>query len=483
MLFVATFCCLSAAGQTTTDTMQDFPELIFRNPKLVTAARTAGKEGAIYRFSNVATGYDAKVILKKFSRPDIVMQNIDATVDPQTGQPLGWDKAFQPQFGIAGTVARNQEWHVDFQMIFVKAGTETVSKIDRFSATALDVDGDGLSIQEYVKMEKASSVVTSAFSYLGQPAGTLVAPSCTKCKKASLSTNCLKCNGAGIDPTDPKKKRKCNTCTGVGLVYKTCGHPWEGQDVTVKGPNDNFVSIDTAATSVMSTFVYNNKDTVNFTIGATSGNYASSAGVRLNAIWFKGFSLMPPPATSLLPVRLTSFSVLYEHRSVKLKWTNVSEENIRYYVVERSSDGKEYTSISTVYPHGNHNTVGTYTFKDDNVVSAGTLYYRLRVVETYQEAIYSTVRSVRLEEAGAQASVLVAYPNPVESQLHVQLPQAWAGKSVVLELYNSFGTRVQVQAQDYAGPSATFQVQHLPKGLYIVKAVSGKETIRQNIVK
>ena len=115
---------------------QSGPELVFTNPVLVSG--TALKQGAVYRFSNVTTGVDATVKLKKFSRNDIVMPTVDNSV-------LGWNKALQPEFGLPGVVAPFQNWYVDFEMTFYKAGTNSKQKMDTIDFTALDVDGDGMS--------------------------------------------------------------------------------------------------------------------------------------------------------------------------------------------------------------------------------------------------------------------------------------------------------------------------------------------------
>lgn len=34
---------------------------------------------------------------------------------------LGWMKAFQPEFGLPGLVAPNQNWYIDFEMTFYEA--------------------------------------------------------------------------------------------------------------------------------------------------------------------------------------------------------------------------------------------------------------------------------------------------------------------------------------------------------------------------
>ena len=133
------------------------PELVFRNPTLVQGQ--ANKQGAIYRFTNVTTGIDAEMKLVKFSRPDIVMQNVDLS-------SMGWDKAFQPQFGLPGNVAPFQNWYIDFEVTFYKAGTNQKQKMAKVDMTALDVDGDGLSIAEYATFEAPSNIIYSTVNYL-----------------------------------------------------------------------------------------------------------------------------------------------------------------------------------------------------------------------------------------------------------------------------------------------------------------------------
>src|SRR5688500_8745845 len=82
---------------------QVIPEFVFRNPVLESG--TALKDGAKYRFPNAAQNIDAVVEIKKRSASNVVINNIDLT-------SFGWDKAFQPELGIPGTVAPYSNWWV-----------------------------------------------------------------------------------------------------------------------------------------------------------------------------------------------------------------------------------------------------------------------------------------------------------------------------------------------------------------------------------
>ncbi|HVF97796.1 MAG TPA: hypothetical protein VM871_10760, partial [Flavisolibacter sp.] len=114
---------------------QPSTELVFKNPVLVTAPGTDKLVGATYRFYNVSDGTDALLTIADASETGPLVNNIDLTA-------FGWDKAFQPEIGKGGNVPANQEWWVRFNLQFVHANSVTKKKLDKFYATAIDVDGD-----------------------------------------------------------------------------------------------------------------------------------------------------------------------------------------------------------------------------------------------------------------------------------------------------------------------------------------------------
>lgn len=466
VLFLALgFISMHSFGQTVSDSLYEIPELVFRNPSLI--AGTAGKEGATYKFSNVAPGIDGQIKLKKFSDPAIVVANID-------NSSFGFDKAFQPEFGM-NPVKKNQNWYIDFELTFWNAGTTAKRKIDKFTLTSLDVDGDNFNVQEYVVMQKASSVTYSTVTFLGNGGITSVLPTCDVCGKQSVAIPCVACGGTGLTNKGKGKSNKCTVCDGVGKLYALCGHPFDGQDATVQGPTDNFTNIDTSATGVMASYVYNNKDAVNFRIGAQSGNKDGGAGVRLNSIWFKGFNLAP---SSALPVKISNFTATYNKENVVLNWA-ASEINFSHYVLQRSTDGKNYFDIATIFAA----QTSAYAYKDANTTSVtNTLFYRLKMVDNTGEFVYSEVKIIRLTNEKEALSVS-AYPNPVNNQLHVTLPAAWQGKTVSFELYNANGSRVQSLNISKASQTENLNMASLTKGFYVIKVVCNDASLEQRIVK
>lgn len=407
-----------------TQAQEPTPELVFINPVLVSG--TANSQDAIYRFPNVIPGIDAEVKLKKFSRPDIVMSNID-------NNTFGWNKAFQPQFGLAGLVLPYQNWYIDFEMTFFVSGTNNKKKVKKFDITSLDVDGDGNSISEYITVEKPSKISYSTVTYLK--------------------------DGIDLDVDDEDGTTGSN----------------------INGPVENFLNIDTNATQVMATYTYLDKDAFKFRIGAKSSSLSSNgSGVRLNSMWFRSFSLAP---LGTLPVKLIGFTAAYDKTNVTLNWTTAQEENFSHFVIERSSDGKSFSEIATLFSAGGNGN-NNYMYKDKNVNSPNDIYYyRIKCVDKTRETSLSSVRVIKLSKNNLSELLLSTYPNPVADQLKVTLPTVWQNKTVLMEVFNTQGICVQTIKHNSASQTEIIELGNLNKGMYIVKASCDKETVHQQIIK
>ncbi len=449
------------------------PELTFQNPVLKSG--TANKEGAVYRFSNVSPGVDAEVKLKKFSRSDIKMNTIDNST-------LGWGKAFQPEFGLAGVVPANQNWYIDFEMTFFEAGKNKKVKMDKVDFTALDVDGDGFSVAEYAQFSNpanvAYSTVSSLTSTVAGALGSLLP--CATCLLSSALVQCTQCKGAGIvDDGDDIDDDDCTKCLGSGALHSLCGHPYKGMVGNIlQGTVQNFNNIDTAATQVMATYQFANTERINFRYGAKTTAYAANgSGIRLNSLWSKSFSLAP---WSTLPVKLENFSAALVQDDANLTWKASHGEELKKFVIQRSTDGKIFTDIATVLTGNTAN----YGYKDNKVNSAtGVVYYRVGSVDYTNEVLFSDVKMLRLAKTEQQAIALSTFPNPVVTDVRITLPAAWQGKQVMLQLYSANGTIAKSIQLGAASQTETMPVGGLIKGLYVVKAMCGEEWAQQRIIK
>jgi Secretion system C-terminal sorting domain len=450
---------------------QSGPELIFTNPVLING--TDNHQGAVYRFSNVTTGVDATIKLKKFSRNDIVMATVDNAV-------LGWDKAFQPEFGLPGVVAPFQHWYIDFEITFYRAGTNTKQRMDTVDFTALDVDGDGHSINEYVTYDKPHSITFSTLSSLiSNPVGAL--GQITECDEDGISSPlipCVLCGGTGMINGDEHSQ-----CEGSGKLHSLCLHAYEGgSGSSVNGPVSNFAAIDTSATQVMALYRYLNRDNIKFRYGAKSGALSSNgSGIRLNSMWFREFSLAP---LSTLPVKMYSFTANLNSSKVDLKWVTASEINVSHFIIEKSTDGINFNEAGVMFAYGNAVDKTTYTHSDNvNTNQAGVIYYRIRSVDNDGKTELSETRIIRISKQAEKIVSITTYPNPVSNEVRVTIPANWQNKKLVYEIYNASGRIAKRIETANSNQTEIINVSTFAPGFYIVRVNYAGETAQQKIIK
>ncbi|GAC1422583.1 MAG: hypothetical protein NVS1B13_15880 [Flavisolibacter sp.] len=438
---------------------KEIPEIVFKNPVLISGV--SNQDGAIYRFNDIAPGYDATVKIVGRSSSEVVLDTIDVA---GVGN-LGYDKALQPKLGIPGIVGADLSWWMKFKLCFLRAGTDEPATLNKFTATAIDLDGDGYSVQENLLMYKATSVQFSSPTLITSPS--LLPMQCEIDNLYSSSTPCYVCNGNGYNFDGGGFKMLCKTCTGAGYLFSRCSHPWTGEDIFVQAPVTNQPGIDTAATQNMASFTYQNVSSFYFQYGAKSTLGGSTAGERLNSIWFKGFNLEVP---KILPVKLSGFTAQVDKNQVVLKWSTASEKDFSHFDVQRSLNGKEFQDIALVFSRDNFPYQESYTYKDKLNFLSGTIYYRLKMVDVSKEFSYSEILAVTQATANNLNSLNI-YPNPIKDCIHLALPAEWKGKDVKVDIYGLSGKTIKTILFKNTSTQETINFAgETSKGVYILKS-------------
>lgn len=354
---------------------QSVPELVFRNPVLEQGV--AGQDDAVYRFYNIRNGIDGLLKIKKRSNAAVELEDIDVA-------DIGWDNALQPRLGISGRT-QEQSWWMQFELTFVQSHSTRQVTLEHFVATPIDVDGDNVAVREFLQMNETKDIAYSSLT-------------CLKTGTALPEPIISALNNGGDD-------HNFNT-SGTGNI--------------VVGPVTSFADMDTAATAVMATYTYENKNAITFIMGVTSDGAAGNAGMaglRLHSLWFKNFSLAPQKTRS---VNLETFSAIYAGKVIKLNWKTASEQGFSHFVIERSVDGRTYSDIALIRATGSEGK-STYSYKDKPVLmSAGIAYYRLRIIDAHRLASYSSVSAVYAKD-GKNATKVAVFSNPVEGNISIGL--------------------------------------------------------------
>lgn len=117
-------------------------EMTFTNPSLISG--TAGSVGAVYLFSNVSAGIDARI--------EILASAANTSISSMDYSSAGYANAWQPFLITSNSGDGYYEWKVSFK----KAGTSTDTVLSEVSLTAIDVDGID-NLYEYVEAANAIS--------------------------------------------------------------------------------------------------------------------------------------------------------------------------------------------------------------------------------------------------------------------------------------------------------------------------------------
>ncbi|HEY8898189.1 MAG TPA: T9SS type A sorting domain-containing protein [Niastella sp.] len=401
--------------------------LVFKDAQLVSG--TEGADGAVYKFPNVTTNVNGYIKISGRSSSAVKLSNIDL-------DNTGWDKAFQPQVAYKNRNAGlfERDWWMEFEISFASATDNTPVAMSSIDLTAIDIDGDGNDLNEWVSLYNLDSYTTE--------------------KRTSLQVSDL-------------LETVLNILTLTGKKFA--------------GPLTQYNNIDTNATKVMTTAKYTNKSNFRVRAGGHSSDNSISAD-RMYSFWFKSFNYSAP-VESPLPIVLSSFTASKVNNQAVLSWTTDMEKDVSHFVIEKSFDGKTYTDAGVLFTDGNSNERRSYSFKDELKNStSGLVYYRLKTVDLDGKYTQSVVRIIRLGNENTARSITV-YPNPVVSDLRITLTSSWQDKAVNIQVINANGQSVLQVTGARSGQTESVNVSSLTPGMYIVKVTNGIETALQRFVK
>jgi hypothetical protein len=187
------------------------------------------------------------------------------------------------------------------------------------------------------------------------------------------------------------------------------------------------------------------------------------------------------------PVRLVRFTAKPAGaNSAVLNWVTASEQNNAYFVVQRSSDGINFTDIGVVPGHGNSNSLKTYTYTDHNALQ-GVGYYRLKQTDFDGSYAYSNIARVDLDQHNA-SFVLAPNLRKADSEVRVWITGIDPEQQVTVSVYDVLGRKVHtvVMVSDGAGnvdEALEFTGVHLSSGTYLVVAVpQGQKEMHQKLI-
>jgi len=138
---------------------------------------------------------------------------------------------------------------------------------------------------------------------------------------------------------------------------------------------------------------------------------------------------------STLPVSLVNFSVKKNNGSIDLNWITDVESNMNNYEIQRSADGRSYSTIRSIQSRNSVSRTN-YSVNDSKPLN-GIAYYRLKMIETNGSATYSKIVAVQF----ATGNLISVYPTLWKkgTPLHITNPN---NEKLTAYFFNSAGQQL-----------------------------------------
>jgi len=206
--------------------------------------------------------------------------------------------------------------------------------------------------------------------------------------------------------------------------------------------------------------------------GFSSGCYCVTGGPSIKDLFLNG--------TFVLPFSITSFTAEKKSGTVLLNWQSNSEQNTSHFIVEHGTDGSHFSALERVEAAGSSSTIKHYASIHTKPVY-GTNFYRLKMVDIDGKQTYSDIVAIKVNKDSYMVS---AFPNPVQNELHIQIPATEKGECVI-RLQDMAGKLIRQKTVQLNNAllSATMNMEDLGGGIYMLVIEYGGKKEVQKIIK
>ncbi|RYF61131.1 MAG: T9SS type A sorting domain-containing protein, partial [Cytophagaceae bacterium] len=165
-----------------------------------------------------------------------------------------------------------------------------------------------------------------------------------------------------------------------------------------------------------------------------------------------------------LPVQLIDFRASVTGDKVSLAWETASERSASHFIVERSVDAREFTSIGQTAASGNTQVRKAYGLLDEQPLT-GTSYYRLRTVDANGTSETSKLVAVTLDEV---TTAMALTGNPVSNN-QIQLAVRNM-RGATFQLRSLTGQAIRMKTLQQTDRVVQLQIeQPLSAGVYLLE--------------
>jgi len=213
----------------------------------------------------------------------------------------------------------------------------------------------------------------------------------------------------------------------------------------------------TAGTYVIPSQFYGATD---FEVERTGLTIGQATGVT----WYVGTS---SPGASPLPIQLTSFTAQCSNYYANLQWTTASESDNDFFTIEKTQDGVNYETVSTIKGAGTSSETHNYSLVDFTPLT-GTSYYRLS--QTDFDGITTIVQTDVYQSCEGDQLINAFNANGI---INAQIESNTSG-NYTFTLINSMGQTVMQATKNVSQGLNIYKIPaNYTQGVYILRITNG----------
>ncbi len=181
-----------------------------------------------------------------------------------------------------------------------------------------------------------------------------------------------------------------------------------------------------------------------------------------------------------LPLKMISYKLLVINddpnsslrgtkQSVENIWTTANEINVSHFNIQRSKDGKNFTTIGKINAKGF--SYNEYSFTD-NSPSFGDNYYRIESIDKDGKMNYTEIKKLTINNSSLNINI---YPNPAKDIVNIECKEGMKEVKVFDYLGREISHFVRNDGNIHR---LSLNIHHYAKGVYVVQITTAKGEVK-----
>lgn len=250
-----------------------------------------------------------------------------------------------------------------------------------------------------------------------------------------------------------------------------------GGSYTLVNPLDDALVMATSASPAVASVTHSTSGAIGSIMFTMAANLTTGATFTIQFSYNGQASSF---SSTTLPIELSRFGANVANSNVNLAWETLTETNNEKFLVERSFNGKDFSTIAELAGAGTTLARKNYSFEDKTATATEykVAYYRLKNVSYDGKASVSQLVAVKLRDANTATITSIA---PSKSYMSFTIEE---NTDVTVSIFNLNGQAItsKVIAAEKGLNQADIDFSNLEQGMYIVNLKTNTSSVSKKFV-